>query len=216
MKKCNNCGDFISDNFEICYDCSKNSTIEKNNNSSQPLKKESKSSSFFSKLTYALIILVIWVFYKNYKSEIRDKNLEIRQQANKEISIKENEEEREKRYSLMARRAAIEAGMFEQLNSQGIKVYGLKIDDLKSSDGKLYLSKGDGKSSGEINYSEEQLIFYAYKLSGYLYKKEVANDVLVYLKENHIVDVVIWDVDEYHSAWILKNNAGLWKFIDDL
>ena len=116
----------------------------------------------------------------------------------------------------MARRAAIEAGMFEQLNSQGIKVYGLKIDDLKSSDGKLYLSKGDGASSGEINYSEEQLMFYAYKLSGYLYKKEVANDVLVYLKENHIVDVVIWDLDKYHSAWILKNNAGLWKFINDL
>jgi hypothetical protein len=216
MKKCNNCGDFISDDFEICYDCSKNSTIEKNNNSSQPVKEESKSSSFFSKLTYALIIIVIWVFYYNYKSESRDKNFELRQQAKKEISSKENEEYREKRNSLMARRAAIEAGLFEELNSQGIKVYGLKIDDLKSSDGKLYLSKGDGASSGEINYSEEQLIFYAYKLSGYLYKKEVANDVLVYLKENHIVDVVIWDVDKYHSAWILKNNAGLWKFIDDL
>lgn len=216
MKKCNNCGDFISDDFEICYDCSKNSNKEKKNNSPQPVKDESKSSSFFSKLTFVLIILVIAVLYYNYKSEIRGKNFELRQQANKEISSKENEEEREKRYSLMARRAGIEAGMFEQLNSQIIKVNGLKLDDLKSSDGKLYLSKGDGASSGEINYSEEQLIFYAYKLSGYLYKKEVANDVLVYLKENHIVDVVIWDVDKYHPAWILKNNAGLWKFINDL
>ena len=216
MKKCNNCGDFISDDFEICYDCSKNSTIEKNNNSSQPVKEESKSSSFFSKLTYALIIIVIWVFYYNYNSESRDKNFELRQQAKKEISSKENEEDRKKRYSLMVKRSAMEVGLFEQLNSQIIKVNGLKLDDLKSSDGILYLSKGDGASSGEINYSEEQLIFYAYKLSGYLYKKEVANDVLVYLKENHIDDVVIWDVDKYHSAWILKNNAGLWKFINDL
>ena len=53
MKKCNNCGDFISDDFEICYDCSNPS--ESND---EKLKVEEKKS-----------------IIKNTKTEIPSENL---------------------------------------------------------------------------------------------------------------------------------------------
>ena len=63
-------------------------------------------------------------------------------------------------------------------NDKIIKDLGLDINDLKSTDGKLNFSKGDGYSSGHPNGSEEQLYYYAGKLSSYLYKSGKVEKVI--------------------------------------
>ena len=101
-------------------------------------------------------------------------------------------------------------------NDKIIKDLGLDVNDLKSTDGKLNFSKGDGYSSGHPNGSEEQLYYYAGKLSSYLYKSGKVEKVAKYVEKNYQKKLKVWDANEYHSAWILKNNPHLWKFINDL
>ena len=120
-----------------------------------------------------------------------------------------------------------------------LKKSGLNIDDLKTrgmlsgidrygnnSYGKnqLYLDPGDGISSDYDRTSDLRYSFYAAKLCSFLSittGKGYDNSDLIkiekylkkYYKSNDIQD---WEINEYHSSYILYNNVDLWLLIDRL
>ena len=98
-----------------------------------------------------------------------------------------------------------------------IKRFSLNIDDLKSSDGSLAFSEGDGYSSKEKDGSKAQTYFYAQKLSSLLNKSQKDLSQLIdFLEKNYNECILFWDENEYHSAWILRNNPTLWNFINKM
>tara|TARA_R110002012_G_scaffold321264_1_gene548420 strand:- start:80 stop:757 length:678 start_codon:yes stop_codon:yes gene_type:complete len=101
---------------------------------------------------------------------------------------------------------------------------GLNVDDLKSLDGNLNLKPGDGISSGYNRTSDLRYTFYSAKLCSFLSKtigKGYDNSDLIkieeYLKKYYKSnDIQYWEINEYHSSYILYNNVDLWLLIDRL
>ena len=101
---------------------------------------------------------------------------------------------------------------------------GLNVDDLKSLDGNLNFKPGDGISSDYDRTSDLRYSFYAAKLCSFLSKttgKGYDNSDLIkieeYLKKYYKSnDIQYWEVNEYHSSYILYNNIDLWLLIDRL
>ena len=105
-----------------------------------------------------------------------------------------------------------------------LQISGLNVDNLKSLDGNLNLKPGDGISSGYNRTSDLRYTFYSAKLCSFLSKttgKGYDNSDLIkiekYLKKYYKSnDIQYWEINEYHSSYILYNNVDLWLLIDRL
>jgi hypothetical protein len=176
------------------------------------MKKINPETSTFYKLLIggAIIIPILILCYTQWNENSKDE--EYSQTFNFKIDKKETTKKVIENYTLNNPQSI--SSVFD--NDKIIKDLGLDVNDLKSADGKLNLSKGDGYPSGFPNGSEGQLYYYAGKLSSYLNKSSQAEKVAKYIEKSYKKKLQVWDANEYPPAWILKNNPHLWKYINDL